>query len=275
MSTAPLTGLVSDQVIEQAVGIQVFANRAPGFSAVLKHRQALAAVCARGAGAEAARGCRWSDFVVAEVGLDGRVCRLAAAPPVAPTAPPVTALAVAEQVEHAAAPPEVVAASPSPCHDHSAAFAAMEALNPGDVPALRAWVAACAEWESNKQLDRGGGAAAAPPPLLLSPTADKELRSRTHALVRAHLRWAESETAGADAAKAVCVRLAGCKQAPANKRSRSAEGTDGGAGGGRKRVRVPAPASGVLHSGDAAPSAARPVLSFVLCKVRTQSPSQA
>jgi hypothetical protein len=166
-----LRRLMTDASAEAEVGILAFANDAPGFSAVLKHR--------------------FSDFVVAEVGSDGTVAQLfqAGLPPAASAAvarsdggePP----AGGARWRTPPAPRAVPAAAP-PDFDAAAAAARFEPLvGAADAAALQQWLATAVRAEPS------------PPPLCFSPLAAKGARAALHALVGELLPWAESDTAEA------------------------------------------------------------------------------
>ena len=256
-------------------------------------------------GAELTRNClRWSDFIVNEIGLDGRLAALkllqpraavasaapaavsgeaaaaadgasgdgAAGSPAAGSADDAAAAAAAAREAEAAAAAEAAPPRPSPADDPSAALAAFGAVvSAADTEALRAWIAACAAAVAPQAEGEEGEAAAAPrrpPPLVFAPTGDKQLRTRLHGLVRMHLRWAESDVAddGESAAGPKSVRLRCTYKGPAAgpKRARA-----GGSGRDAKRPRA-APqvievASGPGCSIDAMGSPP-PYLTFVLMK---------
>ena len=180
------------------------------------------------------------------------------------------AAAAAAREAEAAAAAEAAPPRPSPCDDPAAALAAFGAvLSATDTEALRAWIAACAAAVAPQtEGDTGDAAPRRPPPLLFSPTGDKQLRTRLHGLVRAHLRWADSDVAddGESVAgpKSIRLRCAYKGPAPGPKRSRA-----GGDGRDAKRSRA-APqvievASGPGCAVDALGSHP-PYLSFVLMK---------
>jgi tRNA pseudouridine13 synthase len=107
-----------------------------------------------------------------------------------------------------------------------------------DADALRAWLAACAASAAEpKEEEQAGAPAAAPPappaPLLFGETADRALRGRVHALVRARLPWVESDAAGEGAAKSVRLRSAFKRRREDHRDNRGGGGggRDGGRGG--------------------------------------------
>ena len=228
---------------------------------------------------------RWSDFLVSEVGLDGTVARLelpqrppaaVAAPVVAPTEPPVPPAAPGatpgpREGDKAGAAQEAAAWEEphGPCGDQSVAAAAFATLlSEADVGAWREWVAACAAvWTR-----RG---AELPPPLLLSPTADRAARAAVHALVRRHMHWVESDTAGSHDEPEKSVRLS-AKASGRLKRPAPAGQSDIAAGHHTKRGvgrRVDAHDGNGQAAGQARDvmPADKQVLSFVLCKENTDT----
>ena len=313
---------VTPDALETEVGISVFANNTKGFTAVLKHR---CAPCAEGysarwawqnaplaLGLHARRCCahafrrRWSDFIVSEIGLDGRLAALKLLPQraaVAPAAPAVVsgeaaaaadgasgdgaagaaatdtdgdaaaaAAAVAPREAEAAAAAEAAPPRPSPCDDPSAALAAFGAVvSAEDTEALRTWIAACAAAvapQTEGDAAEGEAAPRRPPPLLFAPTGDKQLRTKLHGLVRMHLRWAESDVAddGESTAGPKSVRLRCAYKGPAAGPKRARAG---GSGRDAKRSRA-APQVIEVDSGPGcsvdALGSPPPYLTFVLMK---------
>lgn len=230
---------------------------------------------------------------MSEVGLDGTVARLELPPPppsvpgpapvLAPGEPPVAPAAAAAVPTGASggdsagavkrvAPAQEAAAwdePHGPCGDQSVAAAAFATLlSEADVCAWREWVTACASvWTI-----RGSEL---PPPLLLTPTADRSARAAVHALVRRHMHWVESDTAGSHDEAEKSVRLS-AKAHGRLKRPAPAGESDIAAGQHTKRG-VGCRVNAVDGNGQAAGQprdvmpADRHVLSFVLCKENTDT----
>jgi len=220
---------------EAEVGIVAFANNAPGFSAVLKHR--------------------FSDFLVTELSADGEPALLfqAGLPP---------PLAAREQPAAAAEPPPPpgpISAGPPPDFDLQACVSHFQPLLSGeDAAALRAWLLAAQ-------------AGPPPPPLTLSPLADKAARAALHAAASAHLPWGESDTAGAEGGagapreggRALSVRLHAARGSVLRPRPREP--------GGRKRARPAAVEAALFGGGGLGPPPPGAHLSFVLCKENVET----
>ena len=247
--------------------------------------------------------------MVSEIGLDGRVAALqllpSRPPPAAPLAVPsgaeaaaaasdgagsgdgasgapaasdganaaLAAAAAAREAEEAAATAAAVPPRPSPRDDPTAALAAFAAaVSAEETEALRTWIAACAsafEPQEGDAPDAPPRRPQLPPPLLFHATGDKQLRTRLHGLVRAHLRWAESDVAddGTAGAGPKSIRLR-CTYKPAAAAGKRVRGT--GAERDAKKPRRVVPQVIVVASGPGcgvdAMGSLPPYLSFVLLK---------